>query len=153
MHGGITILTDNKKLYKAAALNPHLLSPKVGESCSAATVLQKCYPIPRVLGPAYTPLPARRNEAFQIHTNVIHGSSCSVPFTVSLLSVPFGEIALIRWESNRDFPNSWIWLLLRPVSSHIPQASIRKMCGSWCCTKIWRFRHQRSCVPTRAWTL
>jgi hypothetical protein len=74
VHGGITILID-KKVYKGAALIPHLLSPKVGESCSTANVLQKCYPIPLVLGPAYTPLPARRNEAFQMHTNVIHGSS------------------------------------------------------------------------------
>jgi hypothetical protein len=109
--------------------------------------------IPRSLGPASTPLPARRNEAFQMHTNVIHVSPCSVPFTVSLLSVPFGEIALIPCASNRDFPNSCLWLLLRPLSSHIPQASVFKMCGSRYCTKNLRYRHQRSCVPTHAWAL
>jgi hypothetical protein len=131
VHGGDTILTENKKIKKAAAFNPHSLSPGVGSLvvrplCTKNATLCNDL-IPRVLGPASTPLPARRNGAFQMHTNVIHVSSCSVPFTVSLLSVPFGEIALIPCASNRDFPNSCLWLLLRPLSSHIPQASVFKI--------------------------
>jgi hypothetical protein len=151
VHGGDTILTENKKIKKAVALNPHRLSPRAGGGGSLV-VWPLCTknatpynePIPRVVGPACTPLPAHRKEAFQRHTNVIHGSSCSVPFTVSLLSVSFGEIALMPCASSRDFPNSCLWLLLHPLSSHISQASVFKICGSCNCTKTLRYRHQRS---------
>ena len=70
--------------------------------------------------------------------------SCSVPFTVSLLPLPFGEIALIPCASNRDFPNSCLWLLLPPLSSHIPQASVFKIRSSRYCAKTLKYRHLRS---------
>lgn len=109
-----------------------------------------------VAGPVSTPLPASRNEAVQIHTNVMHATSWSLPFTVSLLYVLFGffrEIAL-----NRVSPSVTCQTVASVVAS--PSGILTyftglrvRIRGASYCTETVMHRYQRKCVPTRAWTL